>query len=477
MSEEVKKINLFDAFSQTAQTLQQAEEKAKLEKGFDKIDRFRTPDEGEYFVRVLPLAPVMDASGKPTMPMNRTGFEFQLFSMFLDIDQPADKKGKVKQLHIPVIRTTQSGVGMSTDLLEEYVRIAKDMYSDDDEVIDLISGSESRHRIRFSNQHVMYVMDMTDGTPKGPMLWTVSHNNYRDIDTERRSVWVKEVGKADKNGLPAPECPLCGVRNAWPLTVTRTGTKFNDTKYAFKIDRGEDQVPLEESWMEKLVDLPRIPDEIYRYTRYQFEATLEFLRQYDEKHELAVCQDDEFKEVVEKIKGELSPDDNSHFTLSGKADNKSDNNGSNTITLESLNEQYDYILDNDLGKDSDEYEELQGDIQQFIEDHKLDVIVKRSKKISDILDEIEQAMEENSKTPVTVAEPEESNAEESNTDDEEVDVKDPEDKPRKRQRPARPSEDEDSVHADEAPSDEEPGNSVDGERKPRERRRPRRSVE
>ena len=97
MSEEVQKMGLFSLFQQTAQTLDQAEAKAKSEKGFEKIDRFRTPEEGEYVVRVLPLAPTgVDSEGKPIMPMDRNGFEFQLYSTFLDIDQPADKKGKVK---------------------------------------------------------------------------------------------------------------------------------------------------------------------------------------------------------------------------------------------------------------------------------------------------------------------------------------------------------------------------------------------
>lgn len=472
MSEEVQKMGLFSLFQQTAQTLDQAEAKAKSEKGFEKIDRFRTPEEGEYVVRVLPLAPTgVDSEGKPIMPMDRNGFEFQLYSTFLDIDQPADKKGKVKTLHIPVIKTTQKGVDKSVDLLEKYLEIAKDMYADDDEVIELLTGQNSRHRIRFSNQRVMYVLDLTDGTPKGPMFWQVSTSSYKDIDNERRSVWTKESEKAAKKGLPKPECPLCGLTQAWPLTITRTGTKFNDTKYAFKIDRGEEQLPLTEEQLQKLFDLPRIPDEIYHYTRYQMEATIEYLKQYDEKHDLEVCKDQEFLDAIEQLKGELSTDDNSHFSLSG--DNTSGKDNSRKITLESLNEAYDYIVDKGLGKDSDEYEELREDIRQFIEDNELDVVVKHSKKIEDLLEEIEEALDSKSKTPTKPAAKEEP-AEENDDDDDDKNEQE-EEKPRTRKRPSRQEEDDEeqkpSKKEEDNDDDKDDNNAAEEQPRPRRRRR------
>lgn len=457
MSEEVKKINLFGAFAQTAQTLAEAEAKAKSEKGFEKIDRFRTPEEGEYMVRVLPLAPVIDAEGNVSMPMDRQGFEFQLYTTFLDIDQPADKKGKVKQMHIPVVRTTQKGVDKSIDLLDEYVRIAKDMYADDEEVINLITDSQSRHRIRFSSQRVMYVMDMTGDSPKGPMLWQISNSSYKSIDTERLSVWTKEKEKAAKKGNPEPGCPLCSLEQAWPLTIIRTGTGLK-TEYSFKIDRGEDQEPITEDQLEKLMELPRIPDEIYHYTRYQMEATIEFLKQYDEKHDLEVCKDDEFLAAIEQLKGEMSADDNSHFSFSGNGSSEKENKG-REITLDSLNDAYDYIVDNNLDKDSDEYEELREDIRQFIEDNELDVSVKHSKKTQDLLDEIEEAMEAKSKTPVKPVEKKEekpAKEEAKPAKKEAEDEEEEEPKPRTRKRPARQEdvEDEDDKEPESAPKAE-----------------------
>lgn len=468
MSEELKS-KLFEAFAQTAQTLEQAEAKAKEEKGFERIERFSTPEEGEYMIRVLPLAPIFNEEGRAVMPMDKQGCEFRLYNTFLEIEGAVNKKtGKAKVQRIPVIRATQPGVDKSVDLIDEYLRIAKDMYADDEDVISLLTDSQSRHRIKYNNQRVLYVYDLDGEKPKGPLMWTISNSSWKAIDEERRSVWNKEKAKHGEN---TPD-PLCSFQEAWPLIITRTGKGFGDTKYAFKIDRGEDKVKLTEEMMSELFDLPRIPDEIYRYNRYQMEATIEFLKQYDEKHDLEVTKDEEFLAAIETLKGELPSDDTSHFTLGGSSEGRSADNRESKITLDSLNEAYDYIIDNNLGKDSDEVDELREDIRQFIEDNELDVVVKHSKKLKDLLEEVEDAMEDKSKTPVVDAKPKKEEPEAAEEDGDGADDDDKDAAPARpaRRRPARPS-DEAEENTDNG-KDEEADNEPE-EETPRRRRRTR----
>lgn len=472
MSEELRS-KLFEAFAQTAQTLEQAEAKAKEEKGFERIERFSTPEEGEYMVRVLPLAPIFDENGNTVMPMNKQGCEFKLYNTFLEIEGAVNKKtGKAKVQRIPVIRATQPGVDKSVDLLDEYLRIAKDMYADDEDVISLLTDSQSRHRIKYNNQRVLYVYDLDGDKPKGPLMWTISNSSWKSIDEERRSVWIKEKAKHGEN---TPD-PMCSFQEAWPLIITRTGKGFGDTKYAFKIDRGEDKVALTQDMLGELYDLPRIPDEIYRYTRYQMEATIEFLKQYDEKHDLEVTKDEEFLAAIETLKGELPSDDTSHFTLGGSSDSKVSDKKESKITLDSLNEAYDYIVDNNLGKDSDEVDELREDIRQFIEDNELDVVVKHSKKLKDLLEEVEDAMEDKSKTPVAPAKAEtkkEEPEEEQKAEDEDDKDKEEESVRPARRRPRRPSADEEEVPA--KSDDEDNEKPADEEQEEETHRRPRRT--
>ena len=138
----------------------------------------------------------------------------------------------------------------------------------------------------------------------------------------------------------------------------------------------------------------RIPEQLYRYTRYQFEATLVFLQQYDEEHDMEVCKEPDFIEAVEKLKGELPADDNSHFDLSGAA---SKDSSKEETTIDSLWAEYDVIVDQDLNEKSDEYQELREKIRQFIEDNGIDVRISRSKNNQQLLEEIDEALDEKAK--------------------------------------------------------------------------------
>lgn len=501
MSEELQKKDFFELIRNSAQTRQEAEIRAKEEAGRERIDRFKMPDEGEYMVRVLPLAPstnidgspVMDENGKLVYPMGKKGCEFRLRSMIVELKGAPDKKGKSKSQYISFVQSTQQGVGYSVDIVDEYVRIAKDMYADDEAVMNLLTGNESRERISWSRQRCMYIYDVTDGTPKGPMMWQLSDAQWKSISAEQLSTWSKEEEKAKKKGLDPKSVhdPLCDFYEAWPLTITKTGKKL-ETKYSFKIDRGEDQMPLTSEQIERLLELPRIPDTIYHFSRYQLEAELAYLQQYDEKHDLEVCKDEEFLEAVEKLKGELPADDNSHFTFGGST--KASGKESTAITLDSLNQAYDFIIDKNLGRDSDEYEALREDIRQFIEDNELSdvVVVKHSKKIEDLLNELEEAMEERESAPAAkktkkaaaapvVDDDEEEEAEEEEAPEkpteapaEEVEEEEEPQKPvaRQRRRPSRPvdeEEEEEKVEAND--NDEEAEEEKEEAPAPRRRRR------
>ena len=60
MSEQIMK-SVFEIFAQTQQTYAEAQKKRESEQTVKKIERFRTAEDGEYKVRVLPLAPVLFA--------------------------------------------------------------------------------------------------------------------------------------------------------------------------------------------------------------------------------------------------------------------------------------------------------------------------------------------------------------------------------------------------------------------------------
>lgn len=466
MSEELKKLNAFEAFKLTQQTYAEAEEKAKVEAGTPKVERFRIGEDGEYSIRILPLAPNFDEDGN-VLPMDRKGYEYAVHQLFIAIDVPS-KKGKNKKINIPVIRTTDKEVGYSVDLIDTYVKIAKEMYSDDEELIKMISGGSFGGGLRWNYQHAIMVLDTSSDKEraKGPQLWQCSHAQYKEIDAAKMRLW-KELRADDGQET----CPISGFTDAYPVKVIRSNSN-NRVEYTIEI--GRKTLDIKEEELERLLALPRIPEQIYRYTKYQMEATLAFLKQYDEKHDMEVCNEPDFKEAVDKLAGELPADDTSHFDLTGAA-NKEEDKGK--VTIDSLWGEYDMIIDQDLGEKSDEYQELREKIRQFIEDKRLDVRISKTKNNLQLLNEIEEALDsEQSQAPVNEEKSDDNEessdeAPEDNEQEAENESEEPEEEPEEqpRRRRSRPGSEAAEQEKKEKPEEKEEKNDAPAEESPRRR--------
>lgn len=383
MSEEMEK-SVFSLFTQAQMTYAEAEEKAKQEAGKPKVERFRIGEDGEYTIRVLPLAPVLDESGN-ALSMERKGYEYPIRQLFLGINLPAKKGKKAKKINIPVVRATDKGIDKSVDLIDTYVRIAKELYEGDEDLLKVVTGGSFGGGLRWSYQHAMYVIDLSTekSRAKGPQFWQCSHSQYRSLDDAKLRLWteLREDGSQET-------CPISWFTDAYPVKVIRK----TETKTEYTIEIGRKILDVTEDEVHKLLDLPRIPELIYRFTRYQLEAEIVFLQQYDELHQMEVCKEPDFIEAVEKLKGEMPADDVSHFDLSSAGSEKKGETAE--VTIDSLWTEYDHIVDEGLSERSDEYQELREKIRQFAEDNELDVRLARSKNNQQLLDEIEKALDE-----------------------------------------------------------------------------------
>ena len=299
MSEIFKNLNIKDLFAQTQQTIEEAKEQIKSEASAPRIDRFRTTQDGEYNIRILPLAPVINEDGT-AQPMERKGYEYPIHQQFLKIAIPSKKKGsKPSFITIPVNNATDKGVDKSVDLIDEYITMAKQL--GDDDVTKKITSSGYEGGLRWQYQHAMYVLDLSKRS-EGIKLYQISHSQYRDLEDAKISVWNDICEDMSDDGRATVGCPISSFDDAYQVRVKRI-TENKNTSYTFTVNTVKKQVPLTEEELEKLLELPRIPEQIYRYTRYQMEATLEFLKQYDEKLQIDITESDEFLAIVEKLKG------------------------------------------------------------------------------------------------------------------------------------------------------------------------------
>ena len=139
----------------------------------------------------------------------------------------------------------------------------------------------------------------------------------------------------------------------------------------------------------------RIPEIIYRYSRYQLGATVEFLKQCDVTYGLNLMESGEMKEAIEQLDSELPKEDTSEFSFDRRTKDGKDNDAADSdgLSPDDLFERYEALLEKGLGDKTEEGQELRGMIRAYIEQEKLPVRVTRSTSNRELLDLIDEALE------------------------------------------------------------------------------------
>lgn len=371
-----------DLFADVQETYEEALQKSADEsKSFTKTKHFRMDSVGTYSVRILPLAPTKQSDG--AYKLDRKGYEYPTKTQLLKLTNPNPKSKKDQNFYVTV--THADYVGLSVDLIDTYIQVAEEKYGDDEKLMKKINGSGFEGGLKWSSQRAMYVFD-TNKKDEGIQLLTLSYSQYKDLEDRKIAVWNKL-----RNKDPKTFCPISSIKGAYPVEISRKEENRKIT-YTFNVDVLANTMPLSEAELQSLLDTPRIPEVLYRYSRFHLEATIEFLKQYDEKNEMDVMSSKAITEAIEKIKMELPADDKSHFSFD-KKDHEDGEGSSEEATIDTLWKRWEDLNERGIGDKSDEGQELRDDIRAFIDDNDLHVRVVRGKSNQDLLEAIEDALE------------------------------------------------------------------------------------
>lgn len=415
MSEVKNLMSALDIFAQSQETFEDAKKKSNEESG-NRVQYLRMSSDGTVAVRVLPLAPVIDKDGN-VLPMERKGYEYPVKELVLKI------KGEGKKVnYVNVCNAKYAFKTLKEDLIDAYVRIACEMAADDEKLCKKIKETSFNGGLRWDSKRNMYVLN-TEKRGDGLQILQLSYSQYKELEERKLKLWAK----LNKNGnVP---CPISSISDAYPLEVTRS-TEKKKTSYSFNIDTVSGTDQLTEDELQMLLDAPRLPEVLYRYSRFHLEATIAYLTQYDETIGLDVMASEEIKDVIDQIKMLLPSDDQSHFTMNGRDGGDKDS----TSSLNALWDMYDDLDEKGLDDKTEEGQSLRTAIKEFIEDNELDIKVTRKtsnltllEQISDIMgdgsdaDDEEDDEEETKPAPKKAAKVEEPEDEEDDDDDEDDD--------------------------------------------------------
>lgn len=439
MTEQENKLSMFDIFGQVEETIEEAVKKSS-EESSKKAKYLRMSKDGTYTVRILPIAPVVDPDGN--LVMERKGYEYPLRSLTLKIeDRSKMEKGKPKIVYATVCNAKYAFPTLSADPIDTYVQVASDLYASDTKMCEKLRESSYNGGLKWDSSRCIYVIE-NENAGAGIQILQLSFAQYKALEEQKLDLWNKLIKKN-----PKCPCPISSFQSAYPVEIKRKTE--GKTKYTFNIDLTAGADGLEEEILQELFNTPRLPEVIYRYSRYHLEATKEFLQQLDERFSINVMDDDRMKNCLEQVQSLLSPDDQSHFNLGSKdSEAGSDNDDDN---LQALYDRYDQLEAQGLDDETEEGQELRGSIRAFIEANDLDVVISRKKTNLMLLEEINNVMygpeegddEEPEHVAKPKAEPEPEPEPESEYDEAPASDPDPEPEP---ERPSRVRERNDDTN-------------------------------
>ncbi|WP_289764444.1 hypothetical protein [uncultured Duncaniella sp.] len=370
-------MSIEEMFLGIQESYEAAQQRAQEEnRAFARTEFFRMDKLGVYRLRVLPLAPNPDGT------VSRPGYEFPVHQLLLELEKPTTGN-KPQKMYVTVTRATDAGY--SVDPIETYRRLAvmRAKESGDEKLAEKIDGGSFGGGLKYSYGHCLYIFDLNEHG-KGIQMMTLSHAQFKDLDERKFKLWQK---KLQKN--PTYPCPISSVRNAYPVEIEKrkNGSK---TEYVISIDNESEPISLTREELTALMSAPRIPDIIYRYTRYHLGATVEFLKQCDALYGMALMGTEDMKAVIKTLEGELPKEDTSTFSFDRRTKDNKENgqNGSGRISYDDLSDRYEELHRLSIGDRTEEGQELRSLIRAYIEQEGLDVRITRSTPNSELLDMI-----------------------------------------------------------------------------------------
>lgn len=373
-------VSVEDLFLASQETYAQAQLRAQEEnKAFARTEFFRMDKLGVYRLRVMPIAPAADGV------LARPGYEFPVHQLLLELEKPSTS-GKAAYLYVTVPRATDAGYPL--DLIDIYRKaaVAEAKALGDDKLAEKIGGGSFGGGLKYSYGHALYVLDL-DERAKGLQLLTLSHSQFKDLDERKFKLWQKKLAKN-----PSYPCPISSIRDAYPVEIEKK-KNGGKTEYLVSIDNESDADILSKEELAALMSAPRIPEVIYRYSRYQAEATVEYLKQCDARYGMSLMEGDEMKEAVATLMAALPKEDTSSFSFDKRTKDNKENPAAGAATLDDLFERFESLQAEGLGDRTEQGQELRGLIRAYIEQEGLQIRVTRSTSNKDLLEMIEEAMQ------------------------------------------------------------------------------------
>lgn len=277
--------------------------------------------------------------------------------------------------------------GTKYDVIEEYVKFAKKKCSKDSDKLKALTGEKDSLNPQYT--WLCYADEVNGDEALKAKLWEFKKTVRDGLNKLAFSEDEDDVIEVD---------PFTDVDEGMPVMVKylkNPNKKKGENYYEVNFPKKAQARPLTDEEIEYFMSLKPLTEILQTYSMKDFEKALEGLQNFDEENEIGLFEDEEWLEMVEKIKEQYDGDSDSGEEE--EEDEKPKKKVTKTIKKKVEDEDEDESEQEEEKSDEseDEFDDMnRNELKGYIVDNDLDVKVKKSMSDDDIREAIRKAVAE-----------------------------------------------------------------------------------
>jgi hypothetical protein len=290
------------------------------------------------------------------------------------------------------------------DLVQEYVNFAKKRYGTDNDKMEVLIGTGmNSNSLRPQYSWLCYADIVREGEELHPKIWEFK-KMVRDL--------LNKLAFSEDEDEPIEVDPFTDPDEGLPVLVKyiknpnkKKGEQYYDVTFAKKsVAR-----PLTDDELEAFAKLKPLNEIIPNYSIKEFDKALEGLQVFDEDNDFNLFDDDDWVEIVEKVRAQYESDDDDEKPAKKKTSKKiavdEDEEDEEEKPVKKSTAKKKEVVDededdeegdddNDAGNDEgDEFADMdRSELKKYIKSKDLDIVVKKSMSDDDLRNAIREAV-------------------------------------------------------------------------------------
>lgn len=287
--------------------------------------------------------------------------------------------------------------GTKMDLIQEYIKFAKKRYANDSDKMEALVGTGmNSNSLNPQFSWLCYADVVRDGEELKPKLWEFK-KMVRDL--------LNKLAFNEDEDEPIEVDPFTDPDEGLPVMVKylkNPNKKKGENYYEVNFAKKPVARPLSDEELEYFANVKPLSEVISAYTMRDFDRALEGLQNFDEENDFGLFNDDDWLEIVEKVKSQYDSTDSEDDEEEKSAKKKTTKKVTKKAEPEPEDDEdsddedaddEDTEDDADEDSDDDEYTDMdRKELKAVIKDKGLDISVKKSMSDDDIRNAIREAL-------------------------------------------------------------------------------------